>query len=248
MKEVILRRKDIYKGDLILINKKHLIRIDEAEIIRDLIEFDDNYNEHLLNKKVVKVLKEVLNTINSEEKIVPVSGFRTRKEQSDLYDSSIKENGLEFTEKFVARPDESEHQSGLAIDLGENKKDIDFICPEFPYYGVFNEFREVAAQNGFIERYKKDKENITRISQEPWHFRFIGFPHSVIIEEKGFALEEYHQFIRKYNSVDNSLKYKDYQILFVKSIEEIQSIYIEDDLKYNISGNNIDGFIITLGG
>lgn len=247
MKEVILRRKDIYKGSLILINKKYPIRIDEAEIIRDLTEFDDNYKEHLLNKKIVKVLKKVLNTINSEEKIVPVSGFRSRKEQSDLYDTSIRENGLEFTERFVARSDESEHQSGLAIDLGENKEEIDFICPDFPYYGVFNEFREVATQNGFIERYKKDKENITGISQEPWHFRFIGFPHSVIIEEKGFALEEYHEFIREYSSIDNPLKYKDYQILFVKSFEENQSIYIEDDLKYNISGNNIDGFIITLG-
>jgi D-alanyl-D-alanine dipeptidase/carboxypeptidase len=246
MKEVILRKEDVNRGNLILINKKYPIRIKEDEIIRDLAIVNEKYMGHLLNKDVVKLLNRILNKLDSKEQIVPVSGFRPRKEQIDLYDTSVKENGLEFTRKFVARPDESEHQSGLAIDLGENKPDIDFICPDFPYYGIFNKFREEANKNGFIERYKKGKEEITGISQEPWHFRFVGFPHSVIIEENGYALEEYHEFIRKFDSIDNSYKFKNYCIFFVKSIGEMQSIFIEDDFEYDISGNNMDGFIITL--
>lgn len=237
MKEIILRKEDIYRGNLILINKKYPIRIKEEEIIKNLTIVNEKYMGHLLNKSVVKVLNRILTKLDSKEQIVPVSGFRARKEQMDLYDTSVKENGLEFTQKFVARPDESEHQSGLAID---------FICPDFPYYGIFNEFREEAKINGFIERYKAGKEDITGISQEPWHFRFVGFPHSVIIEENGYALEEYHEFIRKFDSIDNSYKYKNYCIFFVKSIEEKQSIFLEDDFEYDISGNNIDGFIITL--
>lgn len=246
MKEIILNKEDIYKGNLILINKKYPIKIKEDEIIKNLAIVDDNYKEHLLNKNVANVLKQILNKICSKEQIVPVSGFRSKKEQIDLYSSSVRENGLEFTQKFVARPDESEHQSGLAIDLGENKPDIDFICPEFPYYGIFNEFRNEAKRNGFIERYKKGKEDITGIAQEPWHFRFVDHPHSAIIEEKGYALEEYHEFIRKYDSIENSYRYENYNIFYVKSIDDRQTIKIEDDFEYNISGNNIDGFIITL--
>jgi D-alanyl-D-alanine dipeptidase/carboxypeptidase len=246
MKEVLLRPEDIHNGNLILINKNHPIRINEKHIIENLEPIDDNHSEHLVNKRVANILKRILNDIGSEGRIVPVSGFRSKKEQSDLYDSSITENGIEFTQKFVAKPDESEHQSGLAIDLGENKSEIDFICPDFPYYGIFNEFREAAIQDGFIERYKESKENITGISKEPWHFRFIGFPHSAIIEEKELALEEYHEFIKNYDTLEKAFKYKNYRIFYVKLMEDEKYIYLEDDIEFDVSGNNIDGFIFTL--
>ena len=73
--------------------------------------------------------------LEAEAQIVPVSGFRTREDQEDIYRSSMEENGKEYTVKYVAPPDGSEHQTGLAIDLAENVPDIDFIAPEFPLYG-----------------------------------------------------------------------------------------------------------------
>ena len=144
MKRIVLRSKDIYRGNLILINQKHPIQIKEEEIIKDLTPIGNCLSEHFINKNTAKALQYILNKINSEDRIIPVSGFRSRREQIDLYKSSVRDNGLEFTQQFVAKPDESEHQSGMAIDLGENKRDIDFICPDFPYNGVFNKFREEA--------------------------------------------------------------------------------------------------------
>jgi len=192
----------------------------------------------------------IFSKINSEDRIVPVSGFRSKEEQTRLYKNSVIENGVEFTQKFVAQPDESEHQSGLAIDLGKNKENIDFICPEFPYSGVFNKFRKESKEWGFIQRYKANKESITGISNEPWHFRYVGYPHSAIIEEKDFALEEYHDFIREYTSEDNPYEYRCkkclMQVFFIKATENIQTFNIEDHIKYEVSGNNSDGFIITL--
>ena len=250
MKTIVLQKEDMYRGNLILINKKYPIKINEQEIMDNLVAVDNKYNKHLVNKNTAKALRNILNKINSEDTIVPVSGFRSKQEQSNLYKNSVIENGLEFTQKFVAKPDESEHQSGMAIDLGENKKDIDFICPDFPYDGIFKRFREEAKKSGFIERYKEGKEAVTGISKEPWHFRYVGYPHSAIIEEKGFALEEYHDFIRKYTSVDNSYKYKYknniIQLFFIRSTADIQVLHVEDDFKYKVSGNNHDGFIITL--
>lgn len=55
------------------------------------------------------------------------------REQTRLFDESLRRNGREFTHQFVAFPNCSEHQTGLAIDLAENKPNIDLIRPDFPY-------------------------------------------------------------------------------------------------------------------
>lgn len=90
-----------------------------------------------------------------------------------------------------ALPACSEHETGLAIDLAANAQDIDFICPEFPRSGICQKFREAAPYYGFVERYAKEKEPVTGISGEPWHFRYVGTPHSEIMARKGMCLEEY---------------------------------------------------------
>ena len=87
-----------------------------------------------------------------------------------------------------------------------NKNDIDFICPDFPYEGVCQRFRKEVVKYGFIERYPEGKENITKIAPEPWHFRYVGFPHSEIMRDKNLALEEYVDYIRGfvYRQVGNA--------------------------------------------
>ncbi len=248
MKTIELRKENIYSGNLILINKDNPIRIKEKEIEKKLVSVCNT--PHLLNKEAARLIEQILDKIDTNNEIAPVSCFRSKGEQEDIYNGSIIENGLEFTQKYVAKPDESEHQSGLAIDLGEKKEDIDFICPDFPYHGVFNEFRKMAVEKGFIERYKEDKQSITGISKEPWHFRYIGYPHSAIIEEKGFALEDYHEFIKKFTSEENGFEYEDskyiWKVLYIEVMDEMETIEISDAYDYTISGNNIDGFIITL--
>ena len=164
--------------------------------------------------------------------------------------TSLKDNGEDFTQKYVALPDHSEHQTGLAIDLGLNKKEIDFICPDFPYDGICNEFRKTAPNYGFIERYKKDKEEITGISHEPWHFRYVGYPHSKIMTERGLSLEEYTEFIKAYRD-DCRFVYRQsldarVEIYYIPANKEITFISMPDNCVYQTSGNNIDGFIITV--
>ena len=190
-----------------------------------------------------------------KESIALVSGYRSEKEQTDIYESSLKENGAEFTAKFVALPNHSEHQTGLAIDLGLEKENIDFICPDFPYEGICEKFRAVAPQYGFIERYRKGKENITKIAPEPWHFRYVGFPHSAIISENNFALEEYIEYLKQFSANDTHLKYDNgkthFEIFYIQA-EKADNTKImlpchTDGAApaYEISGNNVDGFVVT---
>ena len=95
----------------------------------------------------------------------------------------MRESGRKFTETYVAVPGHSEHETGLAIDLGLKQDVIDFIRPEFPYEGICQRFRQLAPKYGFIERYPKGKEEVTGIGQEPWHFRYVITNPSTLLPE-----------------------------------------------------------------
>lgn len=147
----------------------------------------------LMEREAARQLNLLMEAVDGWRYITPVSGWRSMADQTELYNSSLRENGLEFTQKFVAKPGHSEHQTGLAIDLGLTQEEIDFICPDFPYHGICQTVRERAADFGFVERYPAGKEAITGIAHEPWHFRYVGTPHAAMMKERGWTLEEYHQ-------------------------------------------------------
>lgn len=247
MKTIILEREKIYCGNLMLINKHYRYRYNN---IKCLISADTHYPDILMKREAANALHFLLKKISAGESIVPVSGYRSSKEQTAIYESSLNDNGEVFTNKYVALPNHSEHQTGLAIDLGLNKKKIDFICPDFPYSGICNEFRNAAPDYGFIERYENNKEEITGIGHEPWHFRYVGYPHSKIIKENAFSLEEYIEFIKSYRD-DCKFVYKQMQgfeieIYYVPANDNKTLLTIPENYIYQISGNNIDGFIVTV--
>ena len=247
MKTVTLRKEQIYQGDLLLVNARHPYRDNSRKFY---VSLNSRYEETLLSREAANALQLIFQKISSGNAIVPVSGYRTLEEQVNIYNTSLKDNGEEFTRKYVALPNHSEHQTGLAIDLGLNKPDIDFIRPDFPYGGICEEFRQAAPDYGFIERYAKDKESITGISHEPWHFRYVGYPHSKIITEQVFSLEEYAEFIKNYR--DNSrliftaVCETEIEIYYVPANNNETTINIEENYVNQISGNNIDGFIVTV--
>ena len=136
-------------------------------------------------------LERLLDAVGARGAIVPVSGFRSRAEQQAIWDGSLAEHGRAFTETYVARPGCSEHETGLAIDLGENVPGLDFIRPSFPDHGICGRCRARAADFGFLLRYPRGKEAVTGIGWEPWHFRYVGTPWAREIAGLGLTLEEY---------------------------------------------------------
>ena len=100
----------------------------------------------LLDWQAAQALEALMEELDGWQSIVPVSGWRSFEEQTGIYQSSLAENGPAFTRKYVALPGHSEHQTGLAIDLGLRGPEIDFIRPDFPYEGVCQRFRERAAE------------------------------------------------------------------------------------------------------
>lgn len=245
-----LAYSNIHMGNLVLINRKYPINKQESLTIYNLESVSPEHTKVLLEKTASIMLRKLIQACDGENEIVPVSGFRPLSEQIAIYKESLNENGEEFTGKYVALPNHSEHQTGLAIDVAKNESDIDFICPSFPYEGVCQEFREKAAQYGFIERYPKGKEAITGISHEPWHFRYVGNPHSQIISDNNFTLEEYVEYLKQFPYEDMHLQVINHrrraEIFYVNARETVKSVYLPENLSYSISGNNIDGFIVTV--
>lgn len=243
--KVMLQAEEIYKGNLILVNRIHPLRFFEKA--KKLSAPLQKRPDIQLEKEAGRKLAKLLSGLSGSEKITGVSGYRSLEEQTQIFEMSLSENGREFTETYVAVPNHSEHQTGLAIDLAKDAPEIDFICPKFPYDGVCQQFREQASHYGFIQRYPKEKEHITGIGAESWHFRYIGTPHARILEEQGLVLEEYIEWVKQF-SKELPLRTEEEEIYYVETEDAQKGLDISSGRTCCISGNNVDGFIITLAG
>ncbi|MDL2294388.1 D-alanyl-D-alanine carboxypeptidase family protein [Ruminococcaceae bacterium OttesenSCG-928-D13] len=235
----------VYRGDLLLINPDHPLRQQPGDDA--LAELCPGVR---LEKKAAAILARVLEAIGAGRRIVAVSGYRTMAEQQAIYADATARHGPEYARTYVALPGCSEHQSGLAIDLAESAGAIDFITPAFPYSGICQTFRRAAVRYGFIERYPKGKEAVTRIGHEPWHFRYIGLPHAALLTRLGLTLEEYTSWLRGYEHGKNPYLLEDgthaWELGFVPAAEGGCTEIEIGAMPYTLSGNNVDGFVLAV--
>lgn len=241
MKTTVLRREQVHEGSLILVNRQYALQSGGAD---DLTAVDERHPDILLNRCAARLLAACIGAVRGRGEIVPVSGWRSMAEQQQIWDDTMRESGEIFTRQYVALPGCSEHQTGLAIDLGKAAPHIDFIRPDFPYTGLCQTFRRAAVRYGFIERYAREKERITGISHEPWHFRYVGAPHAKIMHENGLCLEEYTDFVREAPRICTLENGRAARVYFVPCQGEETEIPLPEGC-CQISGNNVDGFVVT---
>lgn len=260
MKTVHVPQSAVHGGKLILVNGKNpyceeyaapaLVPVREVSGIADVQSLQRFFYDIRMERNATNLLAALMEEISGWSGIVPVSGWRSRKEQSEIFSDSMKRNGPEFTRKYVAKPGHSEHQTGLAIDLGKKQDTLDFIRPEFPYWGICQTFRNRASFFGFVERYPKGKEHITGIGHEPWHFRYVGMPHSAMMAQMDYTLEEYLAFLRDTSDAATPLKYpwEDHSVsIYYQKVGNQKEVAVEVDVNapYTVSGDNMDGIIVT---
>lgn len=230
---------------LLLVNASHPIP-DAAHL--DLVCVDPRWPEVRLERRAAGLLNACIRAVGGQESIVPVSGWRSRMEQQAIWDDTLNQEGEEFTRQYVALPGCSEHQTGLAIDLGQAAEEIDFIRPAFPYDGVCGAFRKQAADYGFILRYPAGKEAVTGIAHEPWHFRYVGVPHAQIMTNLDLALEEYVVLLRR-NYARRPLTCPVGSHVFqIQYFDEGSQPPIPDDpgIYRQVSPDNCGGFVVTM--
>lgn len=120
------------------------------------------------------------------------SGFRSYAEQEAIYNSNVAKDGKEKTDTYSARPGNSEHQTGLAID-------VNIISDAFIGTPEAKWIEDHCWEYGFILRYPKGKQDVTGYKYEPWHIRYVGSDMSKKIHDRGgITLEEYFGLTSKY--------------------------------------------------
>ena len=118
------------------------------------------------------------------------STYRSFSYQENLYNNYVAEDGQAAADTYSARPGHSEHQTGLAFDIGGSD-------PAYYTSEAFGErpagiwLADNAHEYGFILRYPEDKEHITGYQYEPWQFRFIGREDAQELHDSGLTLDEY---------------------------------------------------------
>jgi LAS superfamily LD-carboxypeptidase LdcB len=107
--------------------------------------------------------------------IIPISGFRTIIYQEMLFKKAVAKYGSEDAAvRWVARPGNSEHHTGLAIDLGDEESPACDVETPFEKTKAFHWLKENAKQFGFELSFPCN--NPRGVNYEPWHWRFIGTP------------------------------------------------------------------------
>lgn len=120
-----------------------------------------------------------------------LSGYRSYDVQATLFANYAAANGEDLANTFSARAGQSEHQTGLAFDVGDaahSGYNLKTSIDQFP--GV-QWMMQHCAEYGFILRYPEGKEDITGYQYEPWHFRYVGVDAATAIMASGLTLEEY---------------------------------------------------------
>ena len=127
------------------------------------------------------------------------SAYRSVARQKELYDNSVKkylqqgktqEEAEKLTDEYINKPGSSDHNLGLAVDFN-------YVDNKFEQLDGFKWLKNNAENYGFVLRYPKDKEDITKIAYESWHWRYVGVEHAKKMNELNMCLEEYIEYLSK---------------------------------------------------
>ena len=158
------------------------------------IELMELSNGQKIDERIYPYLQEMFNAARAEG-IYPIvrEGYRTEKEQQALYDEKVqayinegysRSRAEKTAKEWVALPGTSEHQLGIAVDINADKSK----CSNNE---VYTWLAENAREYGFILRYPQGKLEMTGISYEPWHYRYVGVDAAQEIYNENICLEEY---------------------------------------------------------
>lgn len=253
---VSVSNEDVHAGDLILVNTDTAyVEENPTEIVSIYDHKTDNYHvsgtETSLRQPALDALNQMLDAFyvaTGHQDMIVISGYRTTQQQQELYDADLAETG-EQTSTRVALPGHSEHESGYALDFSLYTDGVQY---DYDGTGEYAWINENCAHYGYVLRYAEDKQETTGIQAEPWHYRYVGQPHATYMMENNVCLEEYLTLLKNYIA-DEPLSITNwdgeiYQVYYVATDTSTDSTYVmvPPDAKYTISGNNSDGFIVTV--
>ncbi|MEI4790667.1 VanY-A/VanY-F/VanY-M family D-Ala-D-Ala carboxypeptidase [Bacillus sp. FJAT-53060] len=237
--QINITENQIYQGNLLLVNSEYPVH--KESIKTDVVnltmhnELTQGYvlldSKIYMSKDIAHKFSEIVTDARKDgiHNFAITSGFRSFEEQKELYEKYGHDRALS--------PGYSEHNLGLSLDVGSTQMKME-DAPEGKW------IEKNVWKYGFILRYPKGKSDITGIQYEPWHIRYVGFPHSAIMKGKGFVLEEYLDFLKEKKKVSATVEGNQYTVSYYPFSENM-TINLPKNHKYEISGDNMEGVIVT---
>lgn len=188
-KEDYTDSKEVDKFSLDMLVNKHR-SLGEDFIPNDLVGIDSSLassDDLQCNRIALNAYKEMSTAAEKEGYLLIInSAYRSYQDQIDISNFYLNAYGQNYVDKYVAKPGFSEHQTGLAFDIGSRKVNVFENSKEYEW------MQENAYRYGFIRRFTKRYEAITGFRNEPWHYRYVGVEIAKVIQEKNISLEEYY--------------------------------------------------------
>lgn len=165
------------------------------------IQTEEVQNGYEMDKRAAPAMREMIQAAKEDGvELMLCSAYRSIEKQQQLFDRSqqaymaqgmSEEEAYAKTATETAIPGTSEHQTGLAADIVTPTYQM--LDAGFADTPAGQWLSEHAAEYGFVLRYPQDKQEVTGIIYESWHYRFVGKTHAKLMKESGLCLEEYLQ-------------------------------------------------------
>ena len=182
------------KWNLLLVNRNYILP-DDFTVKTSTVKGGGQS----LDYRVVPYYNQMVTAAEADGiSLIPVSGYRSVERQRTNFERKInlymnqgysKVEATLLASEIVLMPATSEHNAGLAMDFGTNGNYT--LDENFAKTDAFRWLSENAADYGFILRYEEHTQDITKITYEPWHWRYVGVEAAKEIKASGVTLEEY---------------------------------------------------------
>lgn len=178
---------------LLLVNKEQKVSAKyKPELVKPAVPTNkkDQAEYIYMRPEAAKALEEMFAAAkDAGHTLLAVSGYRSYQTQKGNYDRKVKSSSAGKGQTTVAPPGASEHQLGLAMDVGRRKNTN--LSKSFGDSPEGQWVAENAHRFGFIIRYKAEWEEVTGYMYEPWHIRYVGKEHAARIYELDIPFEYY---------------------------------------------------------
>ncbi|WP_270998494.1 M15 family metallopeptidase [Listeria seeligeri] len=186
---------------LVLANKDYSLQpsYTPPDLVRPNVTFsfgEEQVEKAQMRKEAGTALEEMFQAANEDGyKLFAVSGYRSYKRQQEVFQAEVNSKGDTKAREAVAYPGTSEHQTGLAMDISSESQSYE-LTEAFGTTPEGKWLEENAHNYGFILRYMKGREDITKYQYESWHYRYVGKNAATIIYENNWTLEEFFNHVK----------------------------------------------------
>lgn len=270
----LMTAEDVHRGELILVNSsyKYVPPTTTADLCdvrsarsekwgtsasgRVIHSYSCAYDLKL-SAKALLALNNMIDdfydaTKNQDVYLPQYSCYRSSDDQAAMYDAKPSKEDPAGC---------SEHNTGLAVDIRawltiESGDIYPYISEDYPScVQIYNWVNTNCYKYGFVQRYPEGKASVTHSAHYIEHYRYVGYPHALAMMRNDLCLEEYLAVLATRHSYDSThyvingddgVTYEIYYVPAATGEGATTSVPVPINLPYTISGNNYDGFIVTV--